>query len=103
MIPYKVIGTIDTSKAETIVLLDKKNKSIHLHIYCEKLENKKIPIKVSQMETEYPIDDANTVISQIMNEEMADKSLTFKTIEKINESYVNDNLHPIRIIRRYRK
>lgn len=103
MISYKAIGTIDAAKAEVIVLFDKKNKSIHLHIFCEQFCKTKIPIKVRKMDTEYPIDDANSVIQQIMNEEMIDNSLTFESIEKINESVVDDSLHPIRIIRRYKK
>lgn len=85
LIPFTVACTIGKSKIVAHAVIDKKNTSVHLHLYGEIFGNKRMPIQVKNSNMEIIDGKETELITQVLTAHFSGQMFKLDKIEKKND------------------
>ncbi len=101
---YVVKGSIESAEVLAHVILDKKNNSIHVHLYGSKFDDQQKPILVKQADSKFPECEDVELVRQVVEGELRSYELQIREIKVLKEDkiLVEQFAHPHRIIVRFK-
>jgi len=98
-ITFRVTCVVDKNKIIAHVTIDKKNKSVHLHLYGEIFGKKSMPIQVKNSNTEFKEGKETALLMQILTGHFAGQPFQIDTIEESDDQEDFSTMgKPVRII-----
>jgi hypothetical protein len=83
-ISFRVSCSIGNESVIALTLIDKKNNSVHFHLYGKMFGGKRQPIQVKNSGMELIVGKEEELITKILTDHFSDKEFQINTIEKQN-------------------
>lgn len=98
-VSFKISCSIGHERVVALTFIDKKNNSVHLHLYRELFDNKRSPIQVKNSDMELTEGKESELITKILTDHFSDENFQINTIEKlVDMKEVNIPGNPLKII-----
>ena len=101
---FRVSGAIGQEKIKAYVKIDKRNYSIHIHLYGKSFGSKRTPISVKKAAIKFPEDNDDNLVKEVLTSKFLDHKVIVSRIIKIRAmDKTTEQNHPHRIIVRFKK
>ncbi len=98
-ISFRVSCSIGNERIVGVAVVDRKNSSVHLHLYAEMFGSKQTPIQVRNSDIELQAGKESELITKILMDHFSDNQFRIESIEKLSETQESSIPgQPLRII-----